>query len=65
MISFYNINFKKKGVNIIAMLKGKSKPDEWYIVGAHIDSTSERPSDSAPGKFNDFIILNNNNRSRR
>jgi hypothetical protein len=35
--------------NIIAKIPGRSRPDEVYVVGAHYDSTSERPFDLAPG----------------
>ncbi len=35
--------------NIVAKLPGRSRPDEVYVVGAHYDSTSERPLDQAPG----------------
>jgi len=35
--------------NIIAKLTGTSRPNEWFIVGAHYDSTSQSPTTSAPG----------------
>lgn len=35
--------------NIIAKLPGRSRPDEVYVIGAHYDSTSERPFELAPG----------------
>ncbi|WP_141731032.1 M28 family metallopeptidase [Oligoflexus tunisiensis] len=35
--------------NVIATLPGRSRPDEVYVVGAHYDSTSERPFELAPG----------------
>lgn len=35
--------------NIVAKLPGRSRPDEIYVVGAHYDSTSERPFELAPG----------------
>ncbi|RZA13597.1 MAG: Zn-dependent exopeptidase M28, partial [Proteobacteria bacterium] len=38
-----------EGLNVIATLPGTSRPDEVYIVGAHYDSTSEKPTVSAPG----------------
>lgn len=37
------------GSNVIARIEGKSRPDEVYIVGAHYDSISERPTSTAPG----------------
>jgi len=37
------------GFNVIATLTGTSRPDDWYIIGAHYDSTSENPSSAAPG----------------
>jgi hypothetical protein len=35
--------------NIVAKLPGRSRPDEVYVIGAHYDSTSERPFELAPG----------------
>ncbi len=35
--------------NVIAQLDGTTSPDDWYIVGAHYDSTSENTPASAPG----------------
>jgi len=35
--------------NVIATLPGSTRPDDWYIVGGHYDSTSESPMSSAPG----------------
>jgi hypothetical protein len=35
--------------NIVAKLPGRSRPDEIYVVGAHYDSTSEKPFELAPG----------------
>ncbi|HOC44922.1 MAG TPA: M28 family peptidase [Thermoanaerobaculales bacterium] len=35
--------------NVIAVLPGSSRPDDWYIVGGHYDSTSESPMSAAPG----------------
>ena len=35
--------------NVIAVLPGSTRPDDWYIVGGHYDSTSESPMSSAPG----------------
>ena len=35
--------------NVLAVLPGQSRPDDWYIVGAHYDSTSQSPSTAAPG----------------
>jgi hypothetical protein len=37
------------GYNVIATLTGTTRPDEWYIVGAHYDSTSQSPNTAAPG----------------
>jgi hypothetical protein len=34
---------------VIATLTGTTRPDEWYIVGAHYDSTSQNTSQAAPG----------------
>ena len=35
--------------NVIATLTGTTRPDEWYIVGGHFDSTSQSVSTAAPG----------------
>ncbi|MBK6424961.1 MAG: M28 family peptidase [Blastocatellia bacterium] len=35
--------------NVIATLTGTTRPDEWYIVGGHFDSTSQSTSTAAPG----------------
>ncbi|HET9237044.1 MAG TPA: M28 family peptidase [Oligoflexus sp.] len=35
--------------NIIAKLPGRSRSDEIYVIGAHYDSTSEKPFELAPG----------------
>jgi len=35
--------------NVIVTFTGKSRPNDWYIVGAHYDSTSESPNTAAPG----------------
>ncbi len=37
------------GWNVIATLPGTVRPDEWYVVGGHYDSTSNNPSVAAPG----------------
>ena len=37
------------GWNVIATLPGTLRPDEWYVVGGHYDSTSNNPSVAAPG----------------
>eukprot|EP01113_Clastostelium_recurvatum_P000332 TRINITY_DN10144_c0_g1_i2.p1 TRINITY_DN10144_c0_g1~~TRINITY_DN10144_c0_g1_i2.p1 ORF type:complete len:447 (+),score=111.03 TRINITY_DN10144_c0_g1_i2:51-1391(+) len=37
------------GYNIIATMKGTTLPDEWVIMGAHYDSTSQSTSTAAPG----------------
>lgn len=37
------------GWNVIGTLRGTRLPDDWYVVGAHYDSTSENPSSLAPG----------------
>jgi len=35
--------------NVIATLTGTTRPDEWYIVGGHFDSTSQSVATAAPG----------------
>jgi hypothetical protein len=35
--------------NIIAKITGTTRPNDWYIVGAHYDSTSQTPTVRAPG----------------
>ncbi len=35
--------------NVVGSLTGLSRPDEWYIVGGHYDSTSQNTTSSAPG----------------
>ena len=35
--------------NVVATLPGKTHPENVYIVGAHMDSTSTDPSNNAPG----------------
>jgi len=35
--------------NVVAFLPGLTRPQDWYIVGAHYDSTSEIPNTLAPG----------------
>jgi hypothetical protein len=35
--------------NVVATLRGKRRPDDWYIVGGHYDSKSENPLIAAPG----------------
>jgi hypothetical protein len=35
--------------NVVATLPGRSRPDDWFIVGAHYDSTSDTPEVAAPG----------------
>jgi len=37
------------GWNVIATLPGTIRPDEWYLVGGHYDSTSQNPAVAAPG----------------
>lgn len=37
------------GWNVIATITGTHRPDEWYVVGGHFDSTSQNPSVAAPG----------------
>lgn len=39
----------KKAYNVVAKIKGTERPDDWYIVGGHYDSTSQSPSSKAPG----------------
>ena len=40
-----------KGYNVIGIKKGKTRPNEYYIVGAHYDSINDSttPCDKAPG----------------
>lgn len=38
-----------KAYNVVAELKGVTRPDEIYLVGAHYDSISEQPQVLAPG----------------
>jgi len=35
--------------NVLAVSQGTTRPDDWIIVGAHYDSTSENPLVAAPG----------------
>ena len=35
--------------NVIGRLDGTSRPDDWFLVGAHYDSTSQNTSQAAPG----------------
>jgi hypothetical protein len=35
--------------NVVAKLTGTTRPDEWYVVGGHYDSTSQSPRSTAPG----------------
>lgn len=35
--------------NVVAVLKGSKRADEWFIIGGHYDSTSQNPLSSAPG----------------
>ncbi|MFQ5528551.1 MAG: M28 family peptidase [Thermoanaerobaculia bacterium] len=35
--------------NVIATLPGRTRPDDWYILGGHYDSVSEDPFVLAPG----------------
>lgn len=35
--------------NVIGRLSGTKRPDEWIIVSAHYDSTSQSPTSAAPG----------------
>lgn len=35
--------------NVVATIKGSTRPEDVYIFGAHYDSTSEAPRTSAPG----------------
>lgn len=35
--------------NVVGTLVGAVRPDEWFIVGGHYDSTSQSPQTSAPG----------------
>ena len=35
--------------NVIGRLDGTTRPDDWFLVGAHYDSTSQNTSQAAPG----------------
>ena len=35
--------------NVVATIQGTSRPDDWYVVGGHYDSTSDNLPDEAPG----------------
>jgi hypothetical protein len=35
--------------NVIATLAGRSRPNDWFVVGGHYDSTSDAPLVAAPG----------------
>jgi hypothetical protein len=35
--------------NVVATLPGRTRSDDWYIVGGHYDSISEAPGTAAPG----------------
>ena len=35
--------------NVLAVLDGATRPDDWVIVGGHYDATSESPTVAAPG----------------
>ncbi|MEM1176935.1 MAG: M28 family peptidase [Acidobacteriota bacterium] len=35
--------------NVIATWTGTSRPDDWYLIGAHYDSISQDPFNAAPG----------------
>lgn len=37
------------GFNVIGTLTGSTRPDDWYIVGAHYDAISENSASAAPG----------------
>jgi hypothetical protein len=37
------------GYNVIATIPGSSRPDDWYLVGGHYDSTSSNLPNEAPG----------------
>ncbi len=38
-----------RGRNVVGVLTGSERPDDWFIVGAHYDSISEAPLIAAPG----------------
>lgn len=44
----FDVNFTKS-YNVIAVMEGTEKPDEWFIVGGHYDSISQSPNIAAPG----------------
>ncbi|CAM2069547.1 Zn-dependent exopeptidase M28 [Sulfidibacter corallicola] len=35
--------------NVVARIEGTTRPNDWYIIGGHYDSTSQSPSSAAPG----------------
>jgi len=35
--------------NIIGKITGTTRPNDWFVVGGHFDSTSQSPATSAPG----------------
>lgn len=45
----FNLYSDEQGWNVIAERKGSRFPDEIVIIGAHFDSTSEKPLHRAPG----------------
>ncbi|HPQ68675.1 MAG TPA: M28 family metallopeptidase [bacterium] len=38
-----------QGFNVIAKKVGSVRPDDWYMVGAHLDSTSQNPCTNSQG----------------
>ena len=38
----------RRGFNILGFKQGTTKPDEWYVVGAHIDSRNQKWDDTQP-----------------
>lgn len=40
--------FDYRGFNVLGFKEGTSKPDDWYVVGAHLDSRNELWNDDLP-----------------
>lgn len=48
-VSVQELSSSYRGPNVIATIEGSERPNEWYIIGAHYDSTSENTSEATPG----------------
>ncbi|WP_372369788.1 M28 family metallopeptidase [Candidatus Uabimicrobium sp. HlEnr_7] len=44
----FNVSFTT-AYNVVAVMKGTERPDEFFIVGGHYDSISQSPNTAAPG----------------